>query len=80
MFKKVFAINNLLSGINLSIRLKILLALGSVVFMMGVVNAVLIVRVLEYNRQYDAIITNITTANSINGYIHRNVEYCGRQD
>jgi two-component system sensor histidine kinase YesM len=37
--------------------------------MMGIVNAVFIVRVFQYNRQYDTIITNITTANSINGFI-----------
>jgi two-component system, sensor histidine kinase YesM len=60
---------DVLAGINLSIRAKILLSFCIVVFMMGAVNAVLIIRVLEYNRQYDAIITNITTANSINGYI-----------
>jgi two-component system, sensor histidine kinase YesM len=69
MFRKIFTINDLLSGTNLSIRLKILLALGIVVFMMIAVNAILIVRVLQYNRQYDAIIINITTANSINGHI-----------
>jgi len=58
-----------LAGMNLSVRRKILLSFCIVVLMMGAVNAILIIRVLEYNRQYDAIITNITTANSINGYI-----------
>ena len=69
MFKKVLALNDLFSGTNLSVRSKIMLALGAVVFMMSAVNIILIVRVLQYNRQYDAIITNITTANSINGHI-----------
>jgi two-component system sensor histidine kinase YesM len=69
MFKKVFTLNDLFSGTNLSVRSKIMLVLGVVVFMMSVVNIILIVRVLQYNRQYDAIITNITTANSINGHI-----------
>jgi len=69
MFKRVFAFIDFLPELNLSVRMKILLSLGIVVFMMSMVNAILIVRVLQYNRQYDAIITNITTANSINGYI-----------
>ncbi len=69
MLKNVFTFDDLLPGINLSVRLKILLSLGIVVFMMSAVNALLIVRVIHYNRQYDTIITNITTANSINGYI-----------
>ena len=58
-----------LAGINLSIRAKILLSLCGVILMMGTTNALLMLRVLYYNRQYDAIITNITTANSISGYI-----------
>ncbi|MBN1992839.1 MAG: sensor histidine kinase [Anaerolineae bacterium] len=57
------------AGINLSIRMKILLSFCIVLLMMSATNAILIIRVLEYNRQYDAMITNITTANSINGYI-----------
>ena len=52
-----------------SIQTKILLSFGTVILMLGATNAVLIWQVVEYSRQYDAIITNITTANSINGYI-----------
>lgn len=59
----------LLRGIHLSIRAKILLALAIVILMMGLINAVLLVQMLNYSRQYDAIINNITTANSISGYI-----------
>jgi two-component system sensor histidine kinase YesM len=57
------------AGIHLSLRRKILLSFFIVIFMMAAINAVLIFEVLRFNRQYDAIITNITTANSINGYI-----------
>lgn len=58
-----------LAGINLSIRAKILLSLCIVILIMGTTNALLMLRVLHYNRQYDTIITNITTANGISGYI-----------
>jgi two-component system sensor histidine kinase YesM len=58
-----------LAGINLSIRAKILLSLCIVILLMGATNAVLVLQVQRYSRQYDAIITNITTANSINGYV-----------
>ena len=34
---------------------------------MGVTNVMLVVQVLNYGRQYDAIIANITIANSISG-------------
>jgi two-component system sensor histidine kinase YesM len=57
------------TGINLSIRSKILLSFFIVIFTMGLINAILIVQVLRFSREYDAIISNITTANSINGYI-----------
>lgn len=60
---------NYFAGINLSIRSKILLSFFVIILAMGMVDAILIVQVLRFNRQYDAIITNITTANSINGYI-----------
>ncbi|GIK39851.1 MAG: histidine kinase [Chloroflexota bacterium] len=57
------------AGIHLSLRRKILLSFFVVIFLMAAINAVLILEVLRFNRQYDTIITNITTANSINGYI-----------
>ena len=63
-----------LAGINLSIRSKILVSLCSVILLMGTTNAVLVVQVLSYSRQYDAIIANITTANSINGYIKPKID------
>lgn len=58
-----------LAGINLSIRSKILLSFFTVIFVMGLVDAILIIQVLRFNNQYEAIVANITTANSINGYI-----------
>jgi two-component system sensor histidine kinase YesM len=67
--KYIGRIVDFFAGINLSIRAKILLSFCVVILMMGTTNAVLFMQVLAYNRQYDAIITNITTANSINGYI-----------
>src|SRR5690349_910278 len=53
----------------LSIRDKILLALLVVVVLMSVPYVFLIVPGMQYMAQYDALIQNITAANSINGYI-----------
>lgn len=58
-----------IARINLSIRVKILLSLCIVILLMGSTNAVLMFQMVNYSRQYDAMINNITTANSINGYI-----------
>ena len=59
---------------HLSIRSKILLALMVVIVVMGSANVMFIVRSLQYKHQYDAIITNITTANSINGYVKPTID------
>lgn len=53
----------------LSIRDKILLALLMVVVLLSVPYVFLIVPGMQYKAQYDMLIQNITTANSINGYI-----------
>jgi two-component system sensor histidine kinase YesM len=50
---------------HLSVRAKILLSLSFVILVMGAVNALLLFQALTVSRQYDAIITNIATANSI---------------
>ncbi len=63
-----------IAGINLSIRAKILLALCVVILLMGTTNAVFMAQMLNYSRQYDAIITNITTANSISGNIKPDID------
>lgn len=57
-------------GIHLSIRRKILLSFLIVIFLMSAMNVALIVQVMKFNRQFDALITNIITANSINGYVN----------
>ena len=60
--------------LRLSIRDKILLALLMVVILTSVPYVFLIVPGLEYKAQYDALIENITTANSINGYIKPSID------
>ena len=66
--------NRFLGRWRLSIRAKILLAFMVVIVVMGAANVIFIVRGLQYKRQYDAIITNITTANSMNGYIKPTID------
>lgn len=58
---------DLIARVNLSIRAKILFSLFFVILLMGSINALLMVQVLNVSRQYDAIITNVATANSIGG-------------
>lgn len=65
---------DLIAEINLSIRAKILVSLCIVILIMGTANAMLVSQVLNYSRQYDAIITNITTANSISGNIKPDID------
>ena len=60
--------------LRLSIRDKILLALLMVVFLMSVPYVFLIVPGMAYKAQYDTIIENITTANSINGFIKSSID------
>ncbi|MBI5954799.1 MAG: sensor histidine kinase [Chloroflexi bacterium] len=61
-------------GVNLSIRVKILVSLCIVILLMGMTNVVSMLLVLNYSRQYDAIITNITTANSISGSVKPDID------
>jgi two-component system sensor histidine kinase YesM len=63
-----------IAGVNVSIRAKILVSLCVVIFLMGTTNVVSMLQVLSYSRQYDAIITNITTANSISGSIKLDID------
>jgi two-component system sensor histidine kinase YesM len=63
-----------LAGTNLSIRAKILASLCIVIFLMGITNVVSMLQVLSYSRQYDTIITNITTANSISGSVKLDID------
>ncbi len=56
-------------GIKLSIQTKILISFCIVILLMVSLNIVLMVNSLKYNDQYNAIVSNITTANSINGVV-----------
>ena len=68
-FRAIRRLADGLAHLNISIRIKILLSLGIVILMLGMTNTVLLWQMLNYSRRYDAIINNIMTANSINGYI-----------
>ena len=57
------------SEINLSIRTKILLSFMVVIVLLSAISALVILQGLNFNREYNAILNNITTANSINGFI-----------
>ena len=73
-FKHVGRIADFFAGVNLSIRAKILVSLCIVIFLMGITNVVSMLQVLSYSRQYDTIITNITTANSISGSVKLDID------
>lgn len=64
----------LFSGVNLSIRIKILFSLCIVILLMGSANVFVVIQMLNYSRQYDAIITNITTADTIGGSIKPDID------
>jgi two-component system, sensor histidine kinase YesM len=64
----------LFASIRFSLRTKILLSFLAVILLLSTMNVLLIMEVLRFNRQYDAIISNITTANSLNGYIKPSVD------
>jgi two-component system, sensor histidine kinase YesM len=63
-----------LPNIHVSIRAKILLSLCCVIVLMGAINAVFMVQALTVSRKYDAIIINISTANSISS-IKTDIDY-----
>lgn len=73
-FRSLRWLADFVAGANLSIRVKILASLCIVIFLMGTTNVVSMLQVLNYSRQYDAIITNITTANSISGSIKPDID------
>ncbi|HRE27124.1 MAG TPA: hypothetical protein PK954_10865, partial [Anaerolineales bacterium] len=62
------------AGVHISIRAKILIAMCIVILLMGASNAFLVLQVMNYSRQYDAIINNVTTANSISGNIKADID------
>jgi two-component system, sensor histidine kinase YesM len=57
------------ASIHVSLRSKILFSFFTVIILLASMNAALILEMMRFNQKYDAIISNITTANSINGYI-----------
>jgi two-component system, sensor histidine kinase YesM len=59
----------LFSSIRLSLQAKILISFFTVIILLAALNTVLALEVMRFNNKYDAIMTNITSANSINGYI-----------
>jgi two-component system sensor histidine kinase YesM len=65
---------NLFAGIHMTIRAKILLSLCIVILLMGTANVLVVIQMMNYSRQYDAIINNITTANSISGSIKPDID------
>jgi two-component system, sensor histidine kinase YesM len=65
---------DLMGRTGLSVRSKILLSLCVVILIMSITNIALVLQVLSYSRQYDAIIANITTANSISGHIKTDID------
>jgi two-component system sensor histidine kinase YesM len=73
-FRYLVAGADFIANSNLSIRAKILLSLCIVILLMGTVNVATMVQMLNYSRQYDAIIKNITTANSISGNIKPDID------
>jgi len=65
---------SLFASVRFSLRTKILLSFFTVILLLSAMNILLILEVLRFNRQYDTIITNITTANSINGFIKPSID------
>ena len=63
-----------LPTLNLSIRGKILISFVVVILVMSCLNIILLFRSLEYNKQYNTIVTNITDANSINGIVKTSID------
>lgn len=57
------------SRIPISLRAKILISFITVIVLLSAMNGMLALELMNFNRKYDAIITNITSANNINGYI-----------
>jgi len=57
------------SGIRISLRSKILIAFLTIIVLLAAMNTMLVLEVMRFNREYEAIMTNITTANDVIGYL-----------
>jgi two-component system, sensor histidine kinase YesM len=62
------------SNNSFSIRTKILFSFFLMILLMGTVNASIIILSLQYKYQYDNLLQNITTANSINGSVKPTID------
>lgn len=60
---------NTINRINLSLRTKMMLSFFVVILLLVILNSLMIFEALRVNRQYADMINNVTTANSINGFI-----------
>jgi two-component system sensor histidine kinase YesM len=58
----------------LSIRSRILLSFIVAILLMSILNFSLLLSSLKYNEQYDTIVSNITTANKINGIVKTRID------
>ena len=65
---------DLITRMSLSVRAKILLSLCIIILIMGITPGMLVVQVLNDSRRYDAIIANMTIANSISGRIKPDID------
>jgi len=63
-----------LAGINISVKSKIVVSFLIIIFLMGGLNVLLMVSSFKYNMQYNTIVTNITTANSLNAVVKRRID------
>lgn len=55
--------------INLSLRSKMMFSFLIVILLLVILNTLMFIEAVRVNRQYDAMIINVTTANNINGFI-----------
>lgn len=58
-----------LNRINLSLRSKMMLSFFVVILLLVSTNVLMIIEAIRVNGQYEDMITNVTTANSINGFV-----------
>ncbi|RCX16834.1 two-component system sensor histidine kinase YesM [Anaerobacterium chartisolvens] len=59
---------------NLSIRSKIIIAFIVIILLMVIMNVVMLYNSLKYSERYNVIVSNITTANSINGIVKTRID------
>ncbi|MCX7709036.1 MAG: histidine kinase [Clostridia bacterium] len=73
-FIRKFRLVDWVMAANLSIRSKIIVAFIVVILMMSILNVVLLYSSLTYSEKYNTIVSNITTANSINGIVKTRID------